>query len=484
MKSLHKELKENHLIFCVSLILIICTNLFLSMQFMKRYSNYMSNYRKINRIEIAFNDSRKYFHLYNKEREDSVYESYQTSVSDVDDLLYSIDTEVPSDRQSRMMLRIVSQMMDHRTEVIEAYMIPGESVDEHGIDYIEELDLLIESNLNLLTTTYLDYITASYEKTVKTQWVSLILINLILVIGDVSILLLNSYLYGKIFEAVKNLRLAAVEIGKRNFQGEDVPDTDYEETHVVVMAFNDMKHTIRNMIEEINRNFEVKNQLSEQMLENEKQKRRLAESKMKELQLQINPHFLFNTLSLIIRSIQLEENKTAVMLIKATSKILRSSIETHCLSIPLDEEIELLESYLYIQRVHCKDRIELVLDVRKSYMNEDILVPPLIIQPLVENAIRHGLMNVTENGKVSIHITEKPEYIEVKVSDNGCGLSQETLDDLKAHKTGKRIGLLNVLERLQLLYHRDDVMHISTGDTGTEITIFFYKGMNSQSLRP
>ncbi|ETP72973.1 putative regulator of cell autolysis [Lachnospiraceae bacterium JC7] len=475
MKSLQREIKENHIIFCVSLVLIICINLFLSMQFMRRYSDYMSNYRKINKVEIAFNDSRKFFHLYNKEREDSAYELYDNSLSRISELLESIGRDVSGDRQSRMMLRIVSQMMDHRTEVIEGYVSPGSLEKEHGIDYIEELDLLIESNLNLLTTSYLDYVTASYEETVKTQGFSLILINLLLALGDISILFLNRYLFDKIFESVKKLRDAASEIGKRNFEGEDVPDDKYEEIHVVVNAFNGMKHTIRDMIEEINRNFEMKDKLSAQMLENEKQKRRLAESKMKELQLQINPHFLFNTLSLVIRSIQLEENKTAVMLIKAISKILRSSIETHALAIPLDEEIELLESYLYIQRVHCKDRIALVLDVRKSYMEEDVLVPPLIIQPLVENSISHGLMNVTENGKVSIAITEKPDFIEVKVSDNGCGLSQETLDDLKAHRTGKRIGLLNVLERLQLLYHREDVMNITTGDTGTEIAIYFFK---------
>ena len=130
---------------------------------------------------------------------------------------------------------------------------------------------------------------------------------------------------------------------------------------------------------------------------------------------------------------------------------------------------------MYIQRVHCKDRIRIDLDVKKSYMDNDYLVPPLIIQPLVENAIRHGLENVTEDGRVSISITEKSELIEVEVSDNGCGLSKETLEQLKEHKAGKRIGLLNVYERLQLLYRRDDVMNISTGETGTKITIYFYR---------
>lgn len=478
MKSLQKEIKENHFIFCLGLVLIICINLFLSMQFMQRYSDYMDNYRRINEIETAFNDSRKVFHLYNKEREEETLKEYRASIEKAEAALTYIGCEIPGDRQIRMMFRIVSQMMDHREEVIDDYIAPVGEKSDHGIDYIEELDLLIESNLNLLTTSYLDYVTASYERTVKTHRICMIIINLVFILGDIGILFLYNYLFDRILVSVQNLRDGAYEIGKRNFEGEDIPDDKYEELHVVVKTFNDMKHKIRDMIVELNHNFEIRDKLSAQMLENEKQKRRLAESKMKELQLQINPHFLFNTLSLVIRSIQLEENRTAVMLIKAISKILRSSIETCTLTIPLDEEIELLESYLYIQRVHCKDRIKIDLDVKKSYMDNDYLVPPLIIQPLVENAIRHGLENVTEDGRVSIAITEKSEFIEVEVSDNGCGLSKETLEELKEHKAGKRIGLLNVYERLQLLYRRDDVMNISTGDTGTKITIYFYRFSN------
>ena len=108
-------------------------------------------------------------------------------------------------------------------------------------------------------------------------------------------------------------------------------------------------------------------------------------------------------------------------------------------------------------------------------------VPPLIIQPLVENAIKHGLENVTENGKVSITIMEKAEYIEARVTDNGCGMEASALENLKAHRATKSIGLLNVMERLQLLYRREDVMQIRTGENGTEITVMFFKTAKENS---
>ncbi len=483
MKTIQKEIVSDNILFGTCLMLLVCMNLLVSVWFMRRYSSYMDNYRKIHQIESVFNDSRTYFHLYNKEREAAALSRYEEGLRDFEALLTDIGETVSGDRQSQMMLRIVSQMMDHRKEVIADYVSPGTGNPDHGIDYIEELDLLLENNLNLLTTSCLDFFTETYERAVKDHRRSLIAINLSLLFIGIGIMILNDLLLGRVLNSFRRLRDAAAEIGQGNFEGPDVPANEYEEINVVARTFNEMKQTIREMIAEINRNFEVKERLSEQMLENERHQRRLAESKMKELQMQINPHFLFNTLSLVIRSIQLGENETAVMLIKDTSRILRSSIETHALAIPLDEEIELLESYLNIQRVHCRGRISLQLDVRKSYMGEEVQVPPLIIQPLVENAILHGLKNVTENGQVSISITERAEYIETKVTDNGCGLKKQTIEDLKNHKATRSIGLLNVMERLQLLYRREEVMRIRTGEDGTEITILFFKraGENTAS---
>lgn len=301
------------------------------------------------------------------------------------------------------------------------------------------------------------------------------MINLALVCMSVLVYLFNTHLFRQLLISVEKLTGAATQIMNQNFDSPDIKEDRYVELNVVIQTFNDMKHTIRDMIEEINRNFEIRGKLSEQLLENERQKRRLAESKMKELQMQINPHFLFNTLSLVIRSIQFDENETSITLIRAISKILRSSIETHALAIPLDDEIDLLESYIYIQRIHCKGRISIQLDIRKSYANDDVMVPPLIIQPLVENAIKHGLKNVAADGRVSIVIVEKPEHILVTVEDNGCGLSDEALENLNRHASTNSIGLLNVMERLQLIYHREDVMQVESGSYGTKITLFLYR---------
>lgn len=210
--------------------------------------------------------------------------------------------------------------------------------------------------------------------------------------------------------------------------------------------------------------------------------------------MQMNPHFLFNTLSLVIRSIQLGEREMSIQLVKSISKILRSSIEINTTAIPLDAEIELLQAYLYIQKLHLKGRITFCLDVRKSFSDEDVMIPPLTIQPLVENSIQHGLKDRISGGKVDILITEKPDYMEVVVADNGVGFP-EMQESGKTQKTGlaqesgqqsstgsgrvaipkTSIGLNNVRERLGLYYREEDVLQIARVDDMTRITLKLYK---------
>lgn len=483
MKKIEFEIKRQYIIFGLCMSMFIIINAFLINDYITRYSEYISDYTKINNIQLSYNESRTYFHLYNKELEEDILKKYRESMLTSYAILADIETKVTEDRQANMMYRIVSQMLRHRDAVIEDYISPIQGMAKHGIDYIEDLDLLIETNINHLTASYLDYISSDYKDHLKHFQSNMVIMYIMLIGGSGFVFWLNTFLYTRILLSLKELGIAAETINQKNFDAEDIPAGKYQEFNLVITAFNAMKHTIKDMLEELNQNFVIRESLSEQMLVNEQQKRHLAEAKMRELQLQINPHFLFNTLSLVIRSIQRGDKENSLILIQSISKILRSSIEINALSIPLDDEIDLLESYLFIQRLHCRGRIRLHLDIRKSYMEEDIMVPPLIIQPLVENAIKHGMRDITGNGEVNISIVEASDYIRVDVYDNGCGMSRETLATLKgsteiASLDRLGIGLLNVKDRLRLLYGRDDVMTIESDATGTRIQLLLFKDRN------
>jgi len=162
--------------------------------------------------------------------------------------------------------------------------------------------------------------------------------------------------------------------------------------------------------------------------------------------------------------------------IKETSKILRSSLGKKKGIIPLDDEIELLNSYIFIQQLHLKDRVDISLDVRKVYGNEVLEVPPLVIQPLVENAVMHGMSSVTSGGKIDIRIIERADRVVVEVEDNGKGIPEKIIVKVSSGNYEGHIGLLNVIRRLQFFYEREDVFEIRSEEgKGTTVILNLFK---------
>ena len=182
---------------------------------------------------------------------------------------------------------------------------------------------------------YLEYLNKSFEEHSRQLNMVNLLMNFVLAVGCLFTWLVNYRMNHDVLDSIGRLTCAAKEITNKNFEVQDIEETAFEELNQVSGTFDQMKHTIRNMITELNETYQMRE--------------RLAEAKIRELQMQMNPHFLFNTLSLVIRSIQLGEGGTAIQLVKSISKILRSSIEIKTAVIPLDDEIELLQAYLYIQ---------------------------------------------------------------------------------------------------------------------------------------
>ncbi|MGO4180697.1 ATP-binding protein [Paenibacillus sp. TAF43_2] len=170
------------------------------------------------------------------------------------------------------------------------------------------------------------------------------------------------------------------------------------------------------------------------------------------LQAQIQPHFLFNTLNSIAALSEIDNEKMRALL-GEFGHYLRASFDFRNLErlVPLENELGLVRSYLYIEKERFEDRINIRWDVDARI---HLQVPPLCIQPLVENAIRHGLLSRVEGGEIHIRITAKEHEAEISVTDNGIGMDEETvrrvLDSRLDVKAG--IGLYNTDRRLKQLY--------------------------------
>lgn len=215
----------------------------------------------------------------------------------------------------------------------------------------------------------------------------------------------------------------------------------------------------------------VTQQRYEQEMREQEISKLATEAQLTSLRSQINPHFLFNALTTIGYLIQTTPDKAFQTLMRLT-KLLRSMLSSTGEFCPLGEEIKLIEAYLEIEQARFEERLEVGIDVAKDL--ENIRVPSLILQPLVENAIKHGISKTARGGRVDISArlenTDGKMNLILLVSDTGSGIDENELP--KRRK--ERIGLNNIEQRLKSYYGKDASLNIkSIPGKGTQAEIKF-----------
>lgn len=195
-----------------------------------------------------------------------------------------------------------------------------------------------------------------------------------------------------------------------------------------------------------------------QTLQAEKQKSLTAmnkahEAQLKMLRYQLNPHFLFNTLNAISTLVLINDNDTANKMVSRLSDFLRYSLYKDPINkVPLEQEIYAARLYLEIEKVRFSERLSIVIDIEEG--TEKALVPSLILQPLIENAIKYAVAREVKGGEIAITARKFGHDLLLEVSDNGPGLP-EIADANKTPDNGSGVGLVNTRERLAALYDND-----------------------------
>ena len=181
----------------------------------------------------------------------------------------------------------------------------------------------------------------------------------------------------------------------------------------------------------------------------------LAKEKLRSLQGQINPHFLFNTLN-TISAMMYEDVASADRMIEHLSDLLRTSLKINSMmELPLKDELKLLNAYTSIMSDRFPDKFEVIIESDSSY--DDILVPPLILQPLVENCFKHGRLDTLKTtegkGEIRIIIHEKNDFLNILILDNGNSQSQSLSSTISGNSSNPSgLGLKLSAKRLRLLY--------------------------------
>ena len=182
---------------------------------------------------------------------------------------------------------------------------------------------------------------------------------------------------------------------------------------------------------------------------------------------QIQPHFVYNTLSSISTLIEIDPNKAQKALDEFTDYLrMNFSTLTETKPVSFEDELKHIKTYIDLEKMRFNDRLNVVYDIGVSKFD----VPPLSIQPLVENAIKHGILKKIEGGTVTLRTFEDEDSYNVAVIDNGVGFNMEDLD----FESNKHIGLKNVRHRINTMSN-GEIRIESTPNVGTTIVVRFYK---------
>jgi two-component system LytT family sensor kinase len=204
----------------------------------------------------------------------------------------------------------------------------------------------------------------------------------------------------------------------------------------------------------------------------EEQERLLLEARLDALQSQINPHFLFNTLNTISSLVRFDPDCARDLILKL-SKILRRLLGKHSEFVQLREEIEFIDDYLDIEVVRFgRDKLRFHKQLDPETL--DIVVPSILLQPLIENSIKHGLAPKVDGGSITIRSRLKEGKLTIQVEDDGVGMSAPPAVVAHTMGSGRGIGMVNVAERLHVLFGDEGKLIVQSRDgQGTLVVVEF-----------
>ena len=250
-------------------------------------------------------------------------------------------------------------------------------------------------------------------------------------------LTLGYLISNEITRPIKELERSMKEVERGNFSNAALEVRDSSEIGSLTRSFNIMTEEIQNL-----------------MKQSEREQRAKRKYELKALQSQINPHFLYNTLDSIIWMAEWGKNKEVVTMTSSLARLLRRTISNEQELVAIREEIDCTEAYLTIQKMRYKDKLEYSIAVEDGIKEEKIV--KLLLQPLVENAIYHGIKYKEGKGTIEIRGFRKGGLIWLEVEDDGIGMDEEALAHIfEKHVRDTKsngVGVSNVNERIRLFY--------------------------------
>ncbi len=265
-----------------------------------------------------------------------------------------------------------------------------------------------------------------------------------------------------IVEPVVMLAKQAERIGENDFSGPELKAEGEDEISRLIRSFNKMKQATRGYIQALKE-------------KNEKE-RQLEAVRLQMLKSQINPHFLFNTLNMIAGTAQIEDASVTEKMIHALSRLFRYNLKSTASVMPLERELKVVQDYMYLQQMRFGKRVQYFTDCAPETM--DILVPSFMLQPLVENAVKHGLSGRSRGGRIIVRTWKQGQRLWISVADTGEGIDREKLEEIRGalkngDESGIGIGMGNISRRIKAMYDDGEMFVESRKGCATAVQLVF-----------
>ena len=383
----------------------------------------------------------------------------------------------PAKLLERNIRRMSETYLDYTAETVAAKR--GRNVEKYKQKYDDATKLYgyIQSSIDELNNLMFQENSSTYSvlrAVMRYLEISNTIIMIIIVAGGMILLIMATR---KMFVPLSNMAETAQLVGQGNFRVK-MHDTDaQDELGAVIRAFNTMVENLDLYMARTKESMEKEQQMMERELLMENH---LKEAQLKYLQSQINPHFLFNSLNAGAQLAMMEDAEQTGIFVEKMADFFRYNVKKGQEDATLGEELEAVDNYIYILNVRFAGDIHFSKDVDESL--ENVRVPSMILQPIVENAVNHGIRDIEWEGKIHLTVTGDADYIRISVKDNGKGMTPEQIEGvLSGNKEYKKeegdstgIGMNNVISRLELYYEEKGLVEINSDgvDKGTEVVIY------------
>lgn len=258
-----------------------------------------------------------------------------------------------------------------------------------------------------------------------------------------------------LLHSIRQMAAASQAISQGQLDIPDVDESRGDEIGQMAKAFNEMKHSMKRQVQVLEEKNEMERALYQKQKEALELETLMEQEKLQKLRSQINPHFLFNTLNVILYTSQQEGAEKTQALISSLGSLFRYTLASNSSLVPLAREVQIVNEFYNLNKARFGSRVNLRWEVSPDIDLTETLTPSFLIQPLVENAFRHGLAPKEAGGTVVVRVDAEEDVLRVFVDDDGVGMAEDALAVLRKNlesppEAGEHIGLYNVAARLRL----------------------------------